>query len=184
MKASSLWIACLALCGCAPDPEQPLLEPLEDLGGITFQHVAGGVGNRELPETMGGGVALLDFEGDGDLDVYAVQSGPMRTPTADESRAGAENELWRNQGVSSAQFERVAEAGGAADAGYGQGVAVGDANGDGSDDLFVLNWGPNSIYLQTGGGFGRTDQSSLEADTWSVSGAFFDADLDLSLIHI
>ncbi len=185
MKVVFLGIG-LALCGCAPDPVQPLLEPLTDLGGITFQHVAGGAGNRELPETMGGGVALLDFGGDGDLDVYAVQSGPMRTPAADESRAGAENELWRNQGTSSVQFERVPEAGGAADTGYGQGVAVGDADGDGSDDLFVLNWGPNAIYLQLEGGFERAEQPSLEADTWSVSGAFFDADLDgdLDLIEV
>ena len=178
-------VAAALVVGCSREP-QALLEPLEGGGGITFRHQPGCLGNRELPETMGGGVAVFDFEGDGDLDVYAVQSGPMRTPAGDESRVGAGNELWANvspAGAAAPRFESVPDAGGAADLGYGQGVAVADANGDGHDDLYVLNWGPNALYLQSvdpagTASFNRTSEAVFELDQWSVSAVFFDAELD------
>ena len=131
----------------SPEPvaaDGPLFEPAR-ASGLDFTHELGGVGNRELPETMGGGLALLDAEGDGDLDVYLVQSGPVRTSEGTEERAGAANALFLNDGA--AHFTRSTGDGPEADTGYGMGASAGDLDGDGLDDLVVLNWGPSRLLV-------------------------------------
>ena len=172
-------VVCLAALGCAACTDgapEPLLRDVTAQAGVTFRHVAGDRGDRELPETMGAGIALLDHDSDGDLDLYCVQSGPLRTPAGGEPRLGAENELWANDG--GARFTRVRDARGADDSGYGQGVAVGDADGDGRDDLYVLNWGANALLVNREGGFEPDRSDVFGRDAWSVSAAFFDADAD------
>ena len=149
--------------------------------GLTFRHDAGREGNRELPETLGGGVAILDFDGDGHLDLYLAQSGPLRELDGSELRDSAANELWRGDGAG--HFARVV--GAAADTGYGQGVHAADLDGDGRCDLIALNWGPNGIWQNTAAGF--EDRSlawgTFGLDHWSVSAAVldYDADGDLDL---
>ena len=159
-------------------PQQEAREPLLRVAwtDVEFVHENGAQGGRELPETMGAGVGLLDAEGDGDLDVYFVQSGPVRMPGDTESRAGAQNALYLNAGQG--ELRPSADARGAADDGYGQGVAVGDANGDGRDDLLVLNWGPNALYLGGAERFEDAGEAYPRGTHWSVSAAFFDADGD------
>ena len=177
--------------GTSPAGSAPLLVEVTATAGLAFLHARGGAGNRELPETMGAGVALLDHDGDGDLDVYLVQSGPVRARDAGTedaaTRDNRRNALFANDG--SARFAAVEGAAGADDPGYGQGCAVGDVDGDGADDLLVLNWGPNALYASRGGRFEDASRAVgiLDEDRWSVSAAFLDADgdgdLDLYVVN-
>jgi hypothetical protein len=200
--ACVLFVACLACSenvpkgtGSSEDKQasttnalsEPLLIDATIFSGIDFTHAHGGVGFRESAETMGGGVGLIDFDGDGDLDAYLVQSGPLRTPGDQESRVGAENVLYSNRGDGS--FDLVSDAAGADENGYGMGCAVGDFDGDGLDDLLVLNWGANRLFRNRKGGFEDwTESSGLGFhDRWSVSAGFFDSegdgDLDLYIVN-
>ncbi len=169
-----------------PIERSPLLIERTEKSGIDFRHSHGGVGNRELPETMGGGIALFDMENDGDIDAYFAQSGAMRTVGSRSPAKSSRNLLFANDG--SGKFSRVAGSG-AGDPGYSQGVACGDFDGDGLDDLLSLNWGANQLYKNSGGKFTEVSEAvGLEAvDEWTISAAFFDADgdgdLDLYLVN-
>lgn len=171
--AGALLTGMAALLGACGDEPAPLLRAPPG-PPLAFSHQTGALGARELPETMGAGAALLDADLDGDQDLYLVQSGPLRTPAGGEDRSAAANVLLLGDGRGG--FELAPLALGAGDTGYGQGVAVGDADGDGRDDLFVLNWGPNALYLNRPGGFQAAPLPP--ADQWSVSGTFVDVDGD------
>ena len=116
--------------------------------GIAFIFDNGRSELRQLPETMSGGVALLDFDGDGWLDIYAVQGGPF--PPRDHPPFG--DRLFRNRG--DGRFEDVTSASGLAalPGGYGHGVAVGDYDNDGRPDLFVTRWRSYALYHNIGHG--------------------------------
>ncbi|MGH9201560.1 MAG: FG-GAP repeat domain-containing protein, partial [Vicinamibacterales bacterium] len=127
-----------------------------------------------LPEIMGGGVALFDMDGDGDLDLYLVQSGSVL-------KAGAKdppNRLYRNRGDGT--FDDVTAGSGADVAGYGMGVAAGDYDNDGDTDLFVTNNGPNVLLRNEGSGrfSDVTGKAGVAGRGWSTSAAFFDGDAD------
>ena len=115
--------------------------------GIRFVHDSGAGGGLHLPEAMGAGVAWIDFDGDGWLDLYLVQSGPF-PPRVGE---GSVDRLFRNLGPDGGgrfRFER-AEAGSLA-RGYGQGVVAADVDGDRDVDLLVSHYGP-TVLLRNGG---------------------------------
>lgn len=119
--------------------------------GIDFRHEDGSAGLRHLPETMGSGVAWLDYDLDGRSDLYFVDSGPLPENTRPDPsirpRAPGVNQLYRNLG---GRFVAVpAQAG---DPGYGKGVSVGDYDGDGFADVYVANWGPDGLYRNNGDG--------------------------------
>ncbi|MFQ5671109.1 MAG: CRTAC1 family protein [Acidobacteriota bacterium] len=153
--------------------------------GVTFQHVIGASGERYMQESMGAGVGLLDFDADGDLDLYLVNGAPLPGYTA-EGPAPA-NVLYRNDGHG--RFTAVPAAGGAGDTGYGMGVAVGDYDNDGDPDLYVLNHGPNVLYRNNDHGTFTdvTAAAGVGDPLWSSSAAFFDADgdgdLDLYVVN-
>jgi tetratricopeptide (TPR) repeat protein len=158
-----------------------------DRAGLTFVYNNGRSTERQLPETMGCGVALLDYDGDGWLDVYVVQGGPF--PPQAGSLATNHDRLFRNLGQG--QFNDVtAEVGlERCKGGYGHGVAVGDYDNDGRPDLFVTRWRSYALYHNTGGRFEDvTEPAGLGGDRdWPTSAAFADfdgdGDLDLYVCH-
>ncbi len=155
---------------------------VQDDRGIDFVHRHGGTGNKYFMETMGSGAGLFDFDNDGWLDAYLVQSGPVPTSTTEDRgiavKLGAGNRLYRN--VGGGRFEDVTESSGAGDANYGMGVAFGDYDNDGYVDIYITNFGPDKLYRNNGDGtFTDVTKSSELGDTrWGAGAAFADYDLD------
>jgi enediyne biosynthesis protein E4 len=141
---------------------------------------------KYLIETMPGGVALLDYNNDGLLDIFLVNGGritsPMQTPeNFDRHDPRYWNRLYRQNKDGS--FTDVTEQAGLANAGdgnYGMGVAVGDYDNDGYPDLFVTNYGKNILYHNNGDGTFTdvTAKAGVGGGGWSVSAGFFDYDND------
>ena len=174
----------LAPAGPVLPTAQPVAVPrvvfteVSEQAGVDFEHVTGAYGERLLPETMGGGVAFLDYDNDGDQDLLLVDSGEWAWRGDDAARGTLR--LYRNRG--DGVFDDVS-----ADAGleahlYGMGVAVGDYDADGHVDVFVTAVGRN-LLLRNRAGVAFED---VTADTgvagaegaWSTGAAFFDADDD------
>ena len=151
--------------------------------GLVFHHESGHEEGRYLmPEIMGGGAALLDVDGDGDLDAYLVQSGALVGDLA--SRPG--NQLFLNEGEG--RFRDATVGSGADDRGYGMGVACGDTDGDGRVDVYVTNTGPNALLMnQGGGGFeDATSTAGVGDPGFGASAGFvdYDRDGDLDLLTL
>ncbi len=144
--------------------------------GLAFLHHSGAGGSRYMPEIMGGGVALFDMDGDGDLDVYLTNGNDL-LPEAGNSTAQT-NRLFRQD--AGGTFQGVTEGSGLGDGGYGMGVAVGDMDNDGLPDVYVTNYGPDRLYRNLGGGrFGDvTAAAGIDVPGWSASAAFVDLDRD------
>jgi len=126
-----------------------------------------------LLESGGSGLALFDADGDEDLDLYLVNGWKLAGSTVVER---GKNRLYRNRG--DGRFDDVTDAAGVGDDGWGCGVAVGDADGDGRPDLFVTNFGPDVLYRNRGDGtFGRV-ANGPSIDGWSTGAVFLDGDGD------
>jgi len=182
-----------------PDPAPaPIFLDVTESSGLDFVHWTGATGDYHFPEITGAGGALLDFDNDGDLDVFLVQGamlGRGKTP-AESILPPAEgallsDRLFRNDLTQSPagpvlRFTDVTrEAGFAAEAEHGMGAAAGDFDGDGWVDLYVTNAGPNRLWRNRGDGTFEdvTERAGAGDSRWSVPAAFFDAegdgDLDL-----
>ena len=141
---------------------------------LNFTHTRGATPEHRLPESMGAGLAWLDYDGDGWMDIYAVQSGPFppRPGTA------AQDRLYRNRGDGT--FEDVTTKAGLQDAAYGMGAFAADYDNDGDVDLYVTNWGGNILYRNEGHGTFRdvTAKAGVAASAWSTAAAWGDVDGD------
>ena len=150
--------------------------------GVVYQHENGAYGERLLPETMGGGVAFFDYDGDGDQDLLLVNS--MRWPWrgGEETPLGAHatSRLFRNRGDGA--FEDVSTATGMDLRLYGMGAAIGDYDGDGWLDVFVTALGGNRLLRNVGGQrfVDVTAQQGVGGaeDAWSTGATFLDYDRD------
>lgn len=146
--------------------------------GLSFRHENGATGERLLPETMGGGVAFLDFDNDDNVDLFFVNSN--RWPWSDETQKTALSALYRNKGDGT--FEDITGGSGIDVPLYGMGVATADYDGDGWKDLFVTAVGENRLYRNLGDGrfIDETESAGVAGDPhrWSSSAAFFDFDRD------
>ena len=122
---------------------------------------------------MGGGVLLIDADGDGRLDVFATNGGPISGRGPDPP-----SRLFRNEG--DGRFADISDKSGAPGPSYAMGGAVGDFDGDGRDDLFVSGWRDQRLYRNAGGGRFEdvTDRAGLRSDRWGTSAAFADLDGD------
>lgn len=191
----SLGMLCgAAVCGAqdtpskaSPPGDTPCWSDISADVGLEFQHRHFGHGEKYMPENMGAGAALFDADGDGRLDVYFVQGAPW--PSASSPGEGAPrqatvtNQLFLQQ--ADGRFVDVTAASGAADTGYGMGVAVGDVDGDSDLDVYVTNFGSDALYRNRGDGVFEdvTAAAGLGLGGWSAGAAFLDlegdGDLDL-----
>jgi len=154
--------------------------------GLDFTHRNSPTPQKYLIETMGGGVALLDYNNDGLLDIFLVNSGrltsPMQTPeTFDRHDPLYWNRLYRqNRDGSFTDVTAAAGLSNAGDGNYGMGVAVGDYDNDGYPDLYVTSYGKNVLYHNNGDGTFTdvTAKAGVAGVGWSVSAGFFDYDND------
>ncbi len=151
--------------------------------GVHFQHVASHTSKKYLPESMGSGVALFDYDNDGRLDIFLVNGAPLSDPTPKGSipqKAGPKdwNRLYHQK--SDGSFEDVTEKAGLQGVGYGMGVAVGDYDNDGYEDLYVTAYGGNKLYRNNGNGTFTdiTTKSGTGGSGWSTSAAWVDLDND------
>jgi enediyne biosynthesis protein E4 len=172
---------------------QPVFDEVAEKVGLTFRHYNGMTGKFFLPEIMGAGAALFDYDNDGDTDVYLVQGNvlepadkPGRTMFPWRDAVSPRGRLFRNElqldknGVRTIQFSDVTEKSGIVATGYGMGVAVGDINNDGRPDLYLTTLGSNQMYLNKGDGtfVDVTKNTNTDDPRWSTSAAFVDYDRD------
>lgn len=165
----------------SPSPDRPecpvRFEDVVRAAGIDFRHQDGATPMQYLPEIMGGGVAWLDYDRDGYVDLLLIQGGafppdPNATPTTPASR------LYRNRGDGT--FTDVTAEVGLLTPGYGQGVAVGDCDNDGFPDLFVTHFAGGRLYRNEPGGAGGrrfrdvTREAGIAVEGWCTSCAFGD----------
>lgn len=176
----------LALFGCGEpggagereiddSPVSWLVDRTEEVG-LDFTFRAGATGEYYMPEITGSGVALLDYDGDGDLDI-CLSNGHDLLPKPARSETFS-NRLFRQE--DDGTFTDVTQATGIGDTGYGMGIAVGDIDNDGDVDVYFSNFGPDHLYLNNGDGTFRdvTVAAGIDVPGWSTSVAFFDYDRD------
>ena len=142
--------------------------------GVTFKHVASPE-KRYIVESMSGGVALFDYDNDGDLDLYLINS---LTVDLVKSKGKTKSELYRNDG--NGKFTDVSVKAGVSDIGWGMGVAIGDYNNDGFEDVYVTCLGPNHLLKNNGNGTFTevTDKAGVSDPRWSTGASFVDYDRD------
>jgi hypothetical protein len=160
---------------------EPFFQEVTKSAGLSFRHWCGDSGKYLIPEAMGSGIALFDYDRDGDLDIFVVQGVPPATaakkPASGEIYS-ATSRLFRQ--TSKGQFEDVtAEAGLDDQSPYGMGVAVGDINNDGWPDLYVSKYGSDRLFLNNQGKFEDvTEAAGIDNPRWGTSVCFVDYDRD------
>ena len=153
----------------------PRFEEIASQVGLRYQYESGATPGQFIADTMGGGVALLDFDGDGRLDVYFVGGCPL---PYDHQSPPRPNRLFHNR--SDGTFEDVTERAGVAGRGYGMGCAVGDYDNDGHDDLFVTGLDQTILYRNRGDGTFEdvTARAGVASSRWTTAAGFGDLDRD------
>jgi hypothetical protein len=182
----ALLCASLLLLAAAPSAPDVRFTDVARAVGIDFEHANSATSNKYLLETMGGGVALLDYDNDGRLDVFFTNGAKLEDPmpagrAPDKSDRRFWNRLFRqNADGTFADVTEKAGLTGMPQDRYGMGAAVGDYDNDGFPDLYVTNYGGNTLYHNNGDGTFRdvTARAGVAASGWSASAGFFDADND------
>jgi len=151
--------------------------------GVNFRYQATHTSKKYLPETMGAGVALFDYDNDGRLDIFLVNGAPLAEPTPKGTILQKTGPLYWNRlyhQKTDGTFEDVTEKAGLQGTGYGMGVAVGDYDDDGYEDLYVTAYGGNKLYHNNGNGTFSdvTLKAGVAGSGWSTSAAWVDLDGD------
>ena len=160
----------------AADPAPfPFSQIPSSASGITWKHTSGLSPEKYLPQSTGAGCAFLDYDNDGWMDIYLVNSGKcdIFTPTTP-----LRNALYHNN--RDGTFTDVTEKAGVVGGGYGMGVAVGDYNADGFPDIYVTQYGRSILYHNNGDGTFTdvTEKAGVAAPGWASSAVWFDYDND------
>jgi hypothetical protein len=155
-------------------PDGPRFSDITERAGVAFSHVSSPE-KRYIVESMSGGVALFDYDDDGRLDIYFVNS---LTVDLVKSKGKTRSVLYHNNGDGT--FSDVTEKAGEGDVGWGMGVAAADYNNDGFEDLYVTCVGPNRLFRNNGDGTFSdvTEKAGVGDPRWSAGAAFFDYDAD------
>jgi len=179
-----LAVVTLAQVKSRPTPPDPakFVDVTSSLG-VRFQHAAPHTSKKYLLETMGSGVALFDYDNDGRLDLFVVNAAEIDDPSSPGTipqKTGPKywNRLYHQK--SDGTFEDATEKSGLQGVGYGMGVAVGDYDNDGLEDLFVTGYGGNHLYHNNGNGTFTdvTEKAGVAGGGWSTSAAWVDLDGD------
>jgi hypothetical protein len=175
LAASLAYPALARVAGAADSPLYPFSDVPVSASGITWAHTAGLSPEKYLPQSTGAGCAFLDYDNDGWMDIYLVNSGPCDIFTPDKP---LRNALYRNN--RDGTFTDVTEKAGVVGGGYGMGAAVGDYNADGFPDLYVTQYGRSILYRNNGDGTFTdvTEKAGVAAPGWASSAVWFDYDND------
>ncbi len=158
----------------------PIFVDVTEEAGIDFKHTNGKTEHKHVIETMGSGAVFFDYNSDGNIDLYLVNSGPVPVEGVSEKirRETGANVLYRNEG--NGKFTDVTDSAGVGDIGYGMGASAGDIDNDGDPDLYVCNYQQDILYLNNGDGTFKniTESAGINNSLWSIAAAFLDYDLD------
>lgn len=168
----------------APQSQSPVtFTDITAGSGITFRHAASPTSQKYLIESMGGGVAVFDYDNDNRLDLYFTNGARLDDPvpkgaSPDKSDARFWNRLYRQK--SDGTFEDATERAGVRGAGYAMGAAAADYDNDGWVDLYVTSYGANILYRNKGDGTFEdvTRRTGAAASGWSTGAGWFDYDRD------
>ena len=154
------------------ETDAPLFtEVTSALGFVETEKTSWPAGTYALPEVIGSGVALFDYDNDAALDILHI-----RFPPPGSTGTPAPNRLFRQQ--SDGTFVDVTETAGIGDEGYGQGVAIGDVDNDGDADVYVTNYGPDAFYQNNGDATFSLAEVDISNEAWGTSATFGDYDRD------
>lgn len=172
-----LWTLITLSTECA---EAEIFRDVTDSSNLDFVHQNGERGSLWLVEILGPGVAVLDVDDDGLLDIWAIQGGPLG------NRHGSlpSDQVFKNiTNADGLQFQRLTGRAAVHATGYGMGIATGDIDRDGDVDVFLANFGKNELWINRGdGSFDEMSQENgLAGDEWSVAGSFVDVNGDGTL---
>ena len=189
---AALSVICLSFLAAVTNPGSP--GPQSDVApgnfvdvaassGVQFHHYASQTAQKYMLEIMGSGVALFDYDNDGRLDIFLVNGAPISDPTAPGTIPRKTDPKYWNRlyhQKPDGTFEDVTERAGVQGLGYGYGVAVGDYDNDGFEDLFVTEYGGNRLYHNNGNGTFTdvTEKAGVGGSGWSTSAAWVDLDND------
>ena len=163
-------------------PPSVLFTDITQAAGIHFVHASGATGEKLLPETMGGGVAFLDYDNDGKPDILFVNSASRPNQLSGEQSTKFANSLSLYHNDGNGHFTDVTAGSGLDVSLYGMGIAIGDYDNDGRVDILITGVGGCRLFHNEGGGHFRdvTAEAGVggSADDWSTSAAFIDYDND------